>query len=191
LASQKRRALAKHVSAVFWFYPDRPELLREFASRVDSELRVMLLHGWKRHLTDGEEANAVKFFENVVFPYWDWCIRQDFFSGVDGDRERFGFWELVPLSFTLFPEASRRAAKWRPSKISHFALFVRDAVNESTRHYPNELTELLIVLLDLDPHPHWQERDWQQSWHALKDTGAKRLADFENSLAKKGISLWD
>ena len=189
LASQERRALAQHVSAVFWFHPDRAELLCEFASRVDSELRVMLLGGWKRHLAGAEEANAIKFFKNIVFPYWDWCARQDFFCGTDGDRERFGFYELVPLSFALFPEASRRAAEWRPSKIPESALFVRDAVNDATRCYPNELTNLLIALLDVDPHPHWRERDWQQSWLSLKDTGAKRLADFENVLARKGISL--
>ena len=35
LASQERRALANHVSAVFWFHPDRPQLLCEFASGVD------------------------------------------------------------------------------------------------------------------------------------------------------------
>ena len=191
LASQERRAFANHVSAVFWFYPDRPELLCEFANRVDSELRVMLLHGWKRHLANAEEANAVKFFENVVFPYWDWCARQDFFSGADGDKERFGFWELAPLSFASFPEACRRAMQRRPSKIDHVGLLVQDAVNDSTLRHPNELSELLIGLLDFDSSPHWYEADWRKIWHTLKSTGTKGLIDLENALARKGISFGD
>ena len=113
-----------------------------------SKLRVMLLHDWKRHLANAEEANAVKFFENVVFPYWDWCARQDFFRGAEADKERFGFWELVPLAFTAFQEASRRAIQSRPVKPYDVGLFVRDAVNDATLRYPNELTELLIAFLD-------------------------------------------
>lgn len=189
LASQERRALANHVSAVFWFHPDRPQLLCEFGGGVDSELRVMLLHGWKRHLANAEEANAVKFFQNVVFPYWDWCVRQDFFRRAEGDRERFGFWELVPLAFTAFQEASRRAIQSRPVKPQDVGLFVRDAVNDATLRYPNELTELLIAFLDFDPSPHWHEADWSKIWPRLKNTGANRLVDLENSLARRGISL--
>jgi hypothetical protein len=93
------------------------------------------------------------------------------------------------LSFASFPEASRKAIERRPSKIEHLGLFVEDAVNDSTLRYPNELTELLIALLEFDPYPHWQEKDWRRSWQALKDTGATRLSELENTLAKKGISV--
>lgn len=187
--SQERRALASHVSAVFWFHPDRVNLLYQFASAVDSEVRTALLRGWKTHLKNAQEASAKGFFDSIVFPYWDWCERQDFFRGNIADKERFGFWELVPLSFSSFPESYRRALQRRPSAIDNLGLFVPDAVNESTLRYPNELSELLIAALECDPHPQWQEKDWRQSWHALKDTGARRLTDFENALARKGISL--
>ena len=189
LASQERTGLATHVSAVFWFHPDRPELLCEFASRVDSEIRVMLLHGWKRHLANAEEANAVKFFEKVVFPYWDWSANQEFFRNADGNRERFGFWELVPLSFASFQEACRRAIQNRPLNLTHVGLFVRDAVNDATLRYPNELTELLITFLDFDPAPQWYQSDWSKIWPRLKVTGALKLFDLENALARKGISV--
>jgi hypothetical protein len=188
-ASQERRGLASHVSAVFWFHPDRIALLCQFAIVVDSELRVELLHGWKSHLENAQEESAKKFLDTIMFPYWDWCAWQDFFSGDNGDKERFAFWELVPRSFASFPEACRRAVQRRPSKIAHLGLFVHDAVNESTLRYPNELTELLIAVLEFDPYPHWQEKDWRRSWQALKDTGAKRLSHLQNTLAKKGISV--
>ena len=188
-ASQERRGLANHVSAVFWFHPDRVTLLYPFANTVDSELRVNLLRGWKSHLENAQEVSAKRFFDNIVFPYWDWCARQDFFSGDNGDKERFAFWELVPLSFASFPEACRRAIQRRPSKIDYLGLFVSAAVNDSTLRCPDELTELLIALLEFDPYPHGQEKNWRQSWNALKDTGAKRLIDLKNVLAKRGISL--
>jgi hypothetical protein len=188
-ASQERRGLANHVSAVFWFHPDRINLLYQFASAVDSELRLALLHGWKTHLKNAQEASAKGFFDSIVFPYWDWCERQDFFRDDITDKERFGFWELVPHSFKSFPEACLKAIQRRPSTIAHLGLFVRDAVNDSTLGYPNELTELLIAVLECDPHPQWQDKDWREGWHALKNSGAKRLTDLENALAKKGILL--
>ena len=187
--SQERRGLANHVSAVFWFHPNRVNLLYQFASAVDSEVRAALLRGWKTHLKNAQEASAKGFFDSIVFPYWDWCERQVFFRGNIADKERFGFWELVPLSFSSFPESYRRALQRRPSTIDNLGQFVPDAVNESTLRYPNELSELLIAALECDPHPQWQEQDWRQSWYALKDTGARRLTDFENALARKGISL--
>jgi len=187
--SQERRGLAIHVSAVFWFHPDRPELLYQFASAVDAELRLDMLHGWKRHLKNAQEETAKQFFAEVLFPYWDWCVRQDFFSGDNGDRERFAFWELVPLSFASFPEASGRAIQWRPSKITHTSLFVRDAVNDSTQRFPNELTELLIALLEFDPYPQARTKEYHRSWDVLKGTGVKRLTDLKNTLAKKGIDV--
>jgi hypothetical protein len=188
-ASQERRGLANHVSVVFWFHPNRVNLLCQFASVVDSEVRVALLHSWKTHLKNAEEESVKRFFDNIVFPYWDWCARQDFFRSDIADKERFGFWELVPYSFAIFREASQRAIMRRPSTIDYLGLFVRDAVNGSTLRYPDELTELLIAALECDPHPQWQEKDWRQSWYALKDTSTKRLTDLENALAKKGISL--
>ena len=188
-ASQERRGLAIHVSTVFWFHPDRVYLLYQFAIAVDSELRVGLLRGWKSHLENAQAESAKKFFDTIVFPYWDWCARQDFFSGDNGDKERFAFWELVPVSFESFPEACKRAIQSQPSKITDVGLFVQDSINDSTLRYPNELTELLIALLEFDPNPHWQENDWRQGWQALKDTGATRLKDLENTLAKKGISV--
>lgn len=188
-ASQERRGLASHVSAVFWFHPGRPELLYQFATAVDTQLRVKLLDGWKRHLGNAQEESAKQFFHTVVFPYWDWCARQEFFSGDNGDRERFAFWELVSLSFAAFPEACRRAIQTRPSEIAQLGSFVHDVVNDSTLRYPNELTDLLIALLEFDRNPRWQEKDWRRSWDALKDTGAKRLTCLEDLLAKKGISL--
>jgi hypothetical protein len=188
-ASQERRGLANHVSAVFWFHPDRVDLLYQFAIVVDSELRVEVLRGWKSHLENARAESANKFFDTIVFPYWDWCARQDFFSGDNGDKEQFAFWELVPISFESFPEACRRAIQRRPSKIVQFGLFVEDAVNDSTLRYPNELTELLIALLEFDPNPHWQAKGWRRSWQALKDAGAKRLSDLENMLARKGVPV--
>src|SRR5262249_19255005 len=188
-ASQERRQMASHVSAVFWFYPERVNLLYQFATAVDFEVRVALLGGWKRHLQNAQEESVKRFFDNIVFPYWSWCTRQDFFQGKDSDRERFGFWELVPFSFASFPEASRKATQRRPSTIDNLGLTVHEAVNDTTLRYPNELTDFLLVLLELDSHPHWQEEDWRKSWNALKDTRATRLIDFENALAKKGISV--
>jgi hypothetical protein len=188
-ASSERRGLASHVSAVFWFYPDRVDLLYQFASAVDSELRVKVLNGWKNHLENASDESAKKFFDKILFPFWEWCTRQKFFSSDDGNKERFAFWELVPLSHTSFPEASRRAIQWQPSRIDHFGLLVHDLVNESTQQHPNELTDLLVALLNFDPHPHWQTKDWRRSWEALKDSGARRLREFENALARKGISL--
>ena len=188
-ANQERRGLANHVSAAFWFHLKRVSLLYQFASLVDSELRVYLLRGWKSHLDKAEEKSAKKFIESVILPYWDWCQHQDFFRGDTADRERLGFWELVPFSFESFPEASRRAIQRRPSKIDSLGLFVRQAVNDSTLRYPDELTELLIAGLECDPHPEWQDDEWRSNWHALKNTGAKRLIEFKNALAKKGISL--
>jgi hypothetical protein len=185
----ERRGLASHVSAVFWFYPDRVNLLYQFASAVDSQMRVELLRGWKKHLQNAQEESVEKFSDAILFPYWDWCARQDFFRGANADKERFGFWELTPFLFTYFSHACDRATQRRPSTIDHLGLFVRDAVNESTLRYPDDLTELLIAALECDPHPQWQEEDWRESWHALKKSGAKRLTDLENVLAKKGISL--
>ena len=188
-ASSERRGLASHVSAVFWFHPDRVDLLFQFASVIRSELRVDLLSGWKNHLKNAPEESRKRFFDTIVFPYWDWCAQQDFFSSDNGGTERFAFWELVPLSLGSFPEACRRAIQWPPSKINHLGLFVGDAVNETTLRYPNELTELLIALLEFDPCPQWQDKDWRRSWQVLKDTGAKKLTDLEDALARKGISL--
>lgn len=186
---QEQRALASHVSAVFWFHPDRVNLLYKFASAVDSDLRVALLRGWKNHLKNAQEESAKRFFDSILFPYWDWCARQDSFRIDNADKERFGFWELIPLSFASFPEACWRAHQRRPSTIDNLGLFVREAVNDSTLSYPNELTELLIALLELDFHPQWQEEDWRASLKALRSTGARRLNDLENALARKGISL--
>ena len=188
-ARQERRVLANHVSAVFWLHPERVNLLHQFADAVDSELRVDLVYNWKTHLKNAQEENIKKFFDTIVFPYWDWCAQQDFFSGDNGDNERFAFWELVPLSLGSFPEACRRAIQRQPSKINRLGLFVGDAVNEATLQYPNELTELLIALLEFDPNPHWQEKDWHWSWQTLKNTGAKKLTELENTLERKGISL--
>jgi hypothetical protein len=191
LATQEKRGLANHVSAVFWFHPGRTELLYQFASAVDSELRIGLIRSWKSHLENAKEDTAKIFFETIIFPYWDWCTRQDFFTGNHGDNERFAFWELVPLSSAYFPEACRQAVQKRPSKIEHVGLLARVAVNDSTLRYPDELAELLIALLDVDAHPLWQERDWRHSWRMLKGTGTRRLVDLENALAKKGIPLED
>lgn len=188
-ARQERRGLATHVSALFWLHPERINLLCQFANAVDSELRVDLVYGWKTHLENAQEESAKNFLDTVVFPFWDWCERQTFFSSDNGDKERFAFWELVPLSFASFPEACRRAIQRRPSKIDYLGLFVRNAVNDSTLRYPNELTDLLITLLEFDRNPHWQEKDWRRSWNALKDTGARKLTDLEDALARKGISL--
>ena len=187
--SSERRGLANHVSAVFWLHPDRIDRLCQFASAVDSELRIGLLRGWKRHLENAQEESAKRFFNDVLFPYWDWCAGQDFFRTDNGDNERFAFWELVPRSFASFPEACRRAIQRRPSKVSHLGLFVRDAVNESTLRHPNELTELLIALLEFALNPVWQEKHWRASWNALRGTGVKKLTDLEDLLARKGISL--
>ncbi len=82
---------------MFWFHPARVTLLYQFASVVDSELRVGLLHGWRTHLKNAEEESAKEFFDNIVFPYWDWCARQDFFRSDMADKERFGFWELCHI----------------------------------------------------------------------------------------------
>ena len=188
-ATGERRGMASHVSAVFWFYPDRVNLLYQFAGAVDSQLREELLRGWKRHLQNAQEESVEKFSDTILFPYWDWCARQDFFRGANADKERFGFWELTPFLFTYFPDACGRATQRQPSTFDHLGLFVRDAVNESTLRYPDDLMELLIAVLECDPHPQWQEEDWREGWHALKNTGAKRLTDLENALAKKGISL--
>jgi len=188
-ATGERIGLSRHVSAVFWFDPQRVDLLCEFASAVDSQLRVELLRGWKRHLQNAQEENVRRFYDAILFPYWDWCARQDFFRGDSADKERFGFWELVPLSFASFPEARRRAVERRPSTVDHLGLLVRDAVNESTLRYPDDLTELLIAVLECDPHPQWQDKDWREGWHVLKNSGAKRLTDLENALAKKGVPL--
>ena len=79
----------------------------------------------------------------------------------------------------------------RPSKIDHVGLLVQDAVNDSTLRHPNELSELLIGLLDFDSSPHWYEADWRKIWHTLKSTGTKGLIDLENALARKGISFGD
>jgi hypothetical protein len=189
LATGERRGLASHVSAVFWFDPQRVDLLYQFASAVDSQLRLELLRGWKRHLQNAQEESVKKFSDAILFPYWDWCARQDFFRGANADKERFGFWELAPFLFTYFPDACGRATQRRPSIIDHLGLFVRDAVNESTLRYPDDLTELLIAVLECDPHPQWEEEDWREGWHALKNSGAKRLTDLENALAKKGVLI--
>ena len=188
-ATGERRGLASHVSAVFWFDPNRVNLLYQFASAVDSQLRVELLRGWKRHLQNAQEESVKRFSDVILFPYWDWCARQDFFRGANADKERFGFWELTPFLFTYFPDACGRATQRQPSTIDHLGLFVRDAINESTLRYPDDLTELLIPVLECDPHPQWQEEDWREAWHALKNSGAKRLTDLENALAKKEIPL--
>jgi len=91
--------------------------------------------------------------------------------------------------FAYFPDACRKATQRHPSKIDQLGLFVRDAVNESTLRYPDDLVELLIAVLERDPHPEWEEEDWRKGWHALKNSGAKRLSDLENALAKRGIPL--
>ncbi len=189
LASQERRGLANHVSAVFWFQPGRTELLYQFAAAVDAELRIGLIRSWKSHLENTKQDTAKIFFETIIFPYWDWCASQDFFSPDNGDEERWAFWELVPLSSACFPEAAKRAVRRQPSRIDHMHALVRDAVNDSTLRYPDELTDFLIALLDLDQNARWQEKDWGNIWWKLRDTAATKLRDLENALAKKGISL--
>lgn len=188
LASQERTGLATHVSAMFWSYPDELELLYKFATRVDSDLRGMLLQGWKRHLANAQETSAIQFFEKVIFPYWDWCSRQHFFNGPEGSWERFGFWELAPLSFEYFPEACQRALNRRPSILPHTGTFLSDVINDSTSCFPDALAELLIAFLDIDINPHWHMKDWDRGWRLLKNAGTKRLMDLANALAKKGIS---
>ncbi len=94
--TEERKGLANHVSAVFWFHQDRIDLLYQFARAVDSKLRLDVLRGWQSHLANAQEDNTKNFFERILFPYWDWCGQQVFFSGHDGDNERFAFWELVP-----------------------------------------------------------------------------------------------
>ena len=147
-----------------------------------------MLRGWQSHLANAQEDNTKNFFESILFPYWDWCEQQVFFTGDNGDNERFAFWELVPRSSACFPEAYRRAIRLPPSKVAHIGLFVSDAVNDSTLRYPNELTGFLIAVLELDEHPLWLEKEWRESWKALKDAGANNVTEFENSLARKGIT---
>lgn len=186
--TEERKGLANHVSAVFWFDPDRINLLYQFARAVDSGLRLDVLRGWKQHLGNAREGNTKNFFESILFPYWDWCGQQGFFSGDDGDNERFAFWELVPRSDACFPQAYQMATHWGPTKVPDVGLLVREVVNDATMRYPTELTGLLIALLELDEHPHWLEGDWRASWDAVKHSGASNIAEFENLLARKGIA---
>ena len=86
------RGLANHVSAVFWLHPNKVELLFQFASSVNSDIRIQLVHNWKRHLDGASHESITLFLNEIVFPYWDWCARQEFFNqGSASDDEKLVF----------------------------------------------------------------------------------------------------
>jgi hypothetical protein len=186
-ADSERRGLTSHIAAVFWFRAGSLNQLYQYAETVDSGLRIGLLHEWRVQLKNVDASRAKEFFDEIVLPYWEWCGRQTFFSASQGDRERFGFWELLPYSYAAFPEACRKAVQFRPTSISFPHLFVRELSSAAVLEHPNELIELLIVLGELDPNVHWEEKEWRQLWEALKMVDAKRFTELTNVLARKGI----
>ncbi|MEW6669034.1 MAG: hypothetical protein AB1512_27815 [Thermodesulfobacteriota bacterium] len=186
----ERRGLASHIAAVLWFDQEMFPHLKRVASAVDAGLRLDILGEWKNHLQNANPDSAERFFHKVVFPFWEWCSCNDFFIGDDGNRERFAFWMLLPYSNNAFPEASRRAIDLKPSKkLESTHWFIRALTTESMLKYPNELVELLLVLSELDPYPHLEDKEWRAIWNKLKDKGPKRLNDLENALARRDVAL--
>jgi hypothetical protein len=164
-------------------------LLYQVAETGGKRLRVAVLGDWKLHLATAQPDVADEFFRATLLPYWDWCSRQAFFAKGPGDNERFAFWELLPYAHSSFLEASRRAIQLRPQRHDTLGTFVGQIVKESALRYPDDLIELLIVLLDMETYPQSQQQQWQAAWNALKQAAGGKLDLLANELARKGISL--
>lgn len=187
--SWELEGLASHTAAVFWLKLSGLDSLYRVAEAGNSGFRLSLLRDWKSHLSTARPDNADEFFRTILFPYWDWCARQSFFAKGTGDNERFGFWELLPYANSSFPEASRRAVQYRPLKHETFGMFVEEIVKDTALKYPDDLLDLLIVLLEMDAHTYLQKKEWQAAWEALKGTGSGKLDILANVLARRDISL--
>ena len=183
----ERRGLTSHVAAVFWFRLASLSQLCKYAAVVNSDLRTALLHGWREHLKSGDPGRAKQLFDEIVYPYWEWCGRQSFFNSPEGDRERFGFWELMPYFDLSFPQAARKAVELRPSSIQFPHLFVRELNRPAMLGNPNELVEVLVALLEADGRAEWEGNEWRRLWEGIRERAPSRLEDLRNMLARRNV----
>jgi hypothetical protein len=188
-AESERDGLASHLAAVFWFHPELAARLPHLAARIDSDIRLKILHGWKHHLESATPDAAVAFFDGVILPYWDWCATQRFFSDAGGQRERFGFWQLLSKSYAAFPRAVRKALERTPAKSDSVHLIVDELVKDFMLQYPEELVDLLRAWLDILPYPSWHEKEWRKVWETLQEAKPRNLAKLENEMARRGLDM--
>lgn len=185
----ERDGLGSHLAAVFWFHTELSPRLQVVALTIDSKIRLDMLHGWDNHLKSATPEVAVAFFEKLIFPYWDWCATQPFFSNITGQKERFFFWKLLAHSYTAFPMAVKKALERLPQASNSLHLFIDELTNDSMLEYPEDLVDLLNAWATISEHPQWNEKEWRKVWDKLKIANPKNLDQLENNLARRGLTL--
>ena len=55
--------------------------------------------------------------------------------------------------------------------------------------YPNSLVDLLLVLVDVETHPHIEEKEWKKVWSELQARSPAQLEKLENELARRSIHV--
>ena len=155
---------------------------------LDREGRINILEIWEFHLEKSQKHLAESFWDTIVIPYWDWCEHQHYLALTDGDTERSKFWELLPLSYDTFPKAVKRAIHRPPSSLGQVYSFLKRILKtDFATRYPDEFTALLIVLIQIDQYPYGNKDNWGKLWHSIKDSGAKKIGELRDELAKKKV----
>jgi hypothetical protein len=188
LSDQDRNSLVVHIAGHAWFSLIDLSSLKEIIKLIDREGRQQLLSSWESHFEKAEENVVENFWQTIVLPYWEWCGQQGFLDLPDGDRERFGYWRLLPYSYAVFPKAEKKSIKYAPIKLEQVALFPkRIAESNLSNRFPDDFVDFLIAFIKADQNPHYHKDDWQQIWENVRHKGRKNLEELKNELARKGV----
>lgn len=186
-ADDEQDGLITHVAGLIWFKYMNISDLKKLVSILSNKARIVLLHKWENHLERAQKDIAEEFWKITIIPYWDWCKRRHLKES-DANKERFGFWRLLPYSFKIFPEAVKRAVELPPEIIEEVYLFPqRLADSDLPTNYPEEFTELLIAYIKADLNPEWHQEEWQKLWDGVKNSGVHNLSKLKEDLLKKRL----
>jgi hypothetical protein len=189
LGKEERKGLMAHVGGICWFERGFVEQLKEIATAVETDDRAHLLDVWENHIASASKEDAEAFMQGVVFHYWDWCRKQAFFVTPVADKERRGFWDLVPYAGSQFPGACKRAKLAPPSRSDGSYLLLKAMGSERAWESPSDAVDFAICVLQTTEHPQWEADNWNAIWQMALKGKASNIERFRDELAKSGLSF--
>ncbi|MEK0336959.1 MAG: hypothetical protein QQN41_05940 [Nitrosopumilus sp.] len=189
LCDHEKRGLVGHVAYIFWSKDEAPlKNLHALSKLIGKGGRVRLLILWEDFLEKADEDRTERFWNRVLLPYWNWTSNQRYFTLPTGSDERYGFWKLIPYSYSLFKSTVRNAINYPPEKIERTGKFTEIlSKKEFVRDHPKELVNLLVIFIVIDEHPLWQKDEWLQLWEMVRDSRVRNLTKLKDELVKKEI----
>lgn len=189
LGKEARKGLMSHIAGICWYEQGFVDRLKDIAAAVNKGDRAHLLEAWEDHLSSASTEDAECFTKSVLFPYWDWCQKQTFFTTPEGDSERRRFWDLVPYTGRYFSGACKRAQHARPSRAEGHYRLLTALGSGRPWDSPSDAVEFAICILDVTENPQWDKEQWLAIWKKATDLAPTNLDALRNALAKRDVRI--